>query len=494
MALGARSPRLVRQHLTESLTLALLSGTAGLVFAQWFAAGVLSLAPQGDAPVIDLRFDLPVVAFGLTLSVAAGLLVGLVPAWTLSRSAVRTALAAGVTVKRGWARRVGVGRPLVAAQIALSLVLLVVAGLLVRSLANLQSAQIGFASKGLVLFDLDATAAGYAPQQRNAATERIAASLRQLPHVGSVSWSSFALLNGLTWNTGITVEREAKTRPGACNLLWIAPGYHRTLKIPVLAGRTIDERDCSGTTRVAVVNQAFARKYFGGGSVLGHVVTFEDDPEPLRVEIVGLVGDTMYSRIRRGVEPIAFLADAQRALPIGPSFVLAYEGDQATLARDVTRLVHQLEPALPVMRLRSYQEQVARQLTMERSLSLAASAFGVVALLLAAIGLYGVVAFAVARRTSELGVRLALGATRRGVLRLVLTDSAKVIVPGACTGVAAALAATRLVKVVLYGLTPTDAGTMALAVALLLAVSAVAAFLPARRAAAIDPAEALRCE
>jgi ABC-type antimicrobial peptide transport system permease subunit len=242
------------------------------------------------------------------------------------------------------------------------------------------------------------------------------------------------------------------------------------------------------------VNRAFVSKYLKGGPALGRMVTLDLQPKPQPFEIVGVVRDTMYARLRRGLDPIAFLSEAQQDLPVGPAFVLATRADRARLARDITRVVHELEPALPVSRVRTFPEQVSQQLTIERGLSLVASAFGVVALLLAAIGLYGVVAFAVARRTAEVGVRLALGASRVDVLRLVLVDGARVIVPGTVVGVAAALGTTRLVRSFLYGLEPTDPATLAMSVVLLLAVAGFAAYLPARRAAAIDPVEALRCE
>ncbi len=494
LALGARPLRLVRQHLTESLLLAFISGAGGLLFSRWCAQAILALAPEKESLVIELGFDWRVTAFALAVSLVAGLFVGLVPAVRLSRAQVAGALRAGASVRTGWSRRVGLGRPLVGVQIALSLLLLVVAGLFVRSLANLQNVPLGFSTDGLVLFNLDPTAAGYSAEQKTAATERIATRLKQLPGVSAVSWSSMALVDNFSWNTRVSLDGDNGKRRPPCNLLWVGPGFHRALKIPLLAGRLFDERDGRGGPRVAIVNQAFAAKYLDGASPVGRMVTLDLEPKPQQFEIVGIVRDTKYARLRRGNDPIAFLSEAQQALPVGPVFVLGFAGDRAHLARDIVRTVHELEPTLPVTRIRTFEEQIGEQLAMERSLSLAASAFGVVALLLAAIGLYGVVAFAVARRTAEMGVRLALGASGRAVLRLLLADSAKVIVPGALVGMAAAVAATRLVRSVLYGLEPTDPKTLAAAVALLLVVAGVAAYLPARRAAAIDPVEALRCE
>ncbi len=493
LALGAGTLRLVRQHLTESLLLALLSGAAGLLFARWFADTILALAPQREALVLDLGFGWRTAGFALGLSILAGLAVGLVPAVSLARARVAGALKAGATVRAGWTHRLRVGRPLVGVQIALSLLLLVVAGLFVRSLANLESVPLGFKPDGLVLFGLDPTAAGYSPEQKAAATGRLAARLRGLPNVRAVTWSSFALLDNFSWNTSVRIPGTPKSGL-PCNLLWVAPGFHRALTIPLVAGRYLDERDGPGAPKAAVVNRSFVDKYLAGASPLGRFVTLDVQPKAQEFEIVGVVGDTRYARIRRGEQPIAFLAEAQQELPVGPAFVLATTGDRASLAREITRVVHELEPALPVMRVRTYREQIAQQLTMERSLSIVAAAFGAIALLLAAIGLYGVVAFGVARRTAEMGVRLALGASRAAVLHLVLLDGAKVILPGALVGTAAALAATRLVESVLFGLKPTDPATILASLLLLLAVAGVAAYVPARRAAGIDPVEALRSE
>jgi predicted permease len=303
-----------------------------------------------------------------------------------------------------------------------------------------------------------------------------------------------ALLDNFSWNTSLSLDGDSGEGRPPCNLLWVGPGFHQVLRIPLVAGRLFDERDGRGAPKVAVVNQAFVARYLKGGPVLGRMITLDLERKPQAFEIIGVVRDTKYARLRRGYDPIAFLSVGQQALPVGPVFVLATAGDRVHLAHDITRVVHELEPALPVTRVRTYPEQVGQQLAMERSLSLVASAFGVFSLLLAAIGLYGVVAFAVARRTAEMGVRLALGASRGAVLRLVLADSARVVVPGAVVGLAAAVAATRLVRSVLYGLEPTDPATLAMSVALLLAVAGLAAYLPARRAAGIDPVEALRCE
>jgi predicted permease len=494
LALGAGRLRVVRQHLTESLVLAAISGLAGSFFARWFAAAVLSLAPERTSLALDLGVSWRVVAFSVALSIVAGLAIGLAPAIALARSSVAQSMRAGLTVRTGWTHRVGLGRPLVALQIALSLLVLVVAGLFVKSLSNLESVPLGFNPEGVLLFTLDPVAAGYTPVQKLQATERIAARLRRVQGVKAVTWSSFALLEGIGWNTMVQVDGEsAKQRP-PCNLLGVEPTFHRTLQIPLVAGRLFDERDGATAPRVAIVSQSFVATYLKGASAVGRTFTAELERTPLVFEIVGVVRDAKYARLRREVSPVAYFPDAQQAIPMGPTFALKIDGAPKRATEDIRRIVHELEPTVPVVRIRTYAEQINEQLSMERSLSLLSAAFGVVALALAGIGLYGVVAFAVARRTAEMGIRLALGASRGTVLTLVLLDSAKVILPGACIGILAALAVTRMLESVLYGLTPTDPTTIAAATALLLAVASLAASIPARRAASVDPVEALRCE
>ena len=495
LALGAGRLRLVRQHLTESLMLAVISGAAGYLFARWFAQAIVSLAPERSSLVLDLGFSWRVLGFDLGISVLAGLLVGLAPAITLSRSSVANALRAGTTVRAGWKKhRVGVGRSLVAVQIALSLLVLVIAGLFVRSLGNLQAVPLGFNPEGVLLFSLDPTAAGYSPDQKVQATDRIANRLAQVPDIRAVTWSSFALVDNISWNTRVRVPGDPAEKRPPCNLLCVGPGFHRTLQIPLVAGRFFDQRDGPAAPKVAIVNQSFVAKYLGGAAPLGQTFTAKPDRDAVTFEIVGVVRDGTYARIRMPPSPVAYLPDVQHSIPMGPTFALKVAGGPGRVSAEINRIVHELEPTMPVSRVRTYAEQIGQQLAVERSLSLLSSAFGVVALLLAAIGLYGVVAFAVARRTAEMGVRLALGASRGAVLRLMLLDSAKVIVPGACVGMAAALAATRFVESILYGLKPTDPATIVAAMALLLAVAAIAVYIPARRAAGIDPVEALRCE
>lgn len=491
LALGAGRLRIVRQHLTESLVLAIVSGGVGFVFGRWFAGAIMEMA---HGLVLDLGITWREVGVAAATSVGAGLLVGLGPALTLSRSSVAGALRSGAAVRTGWGRRLGLRRPLVAVQIALSLLVLVVAGLFVRTLGNLQAVPLGLDADRVMLFEIDPTSAGYSPERKASATERIADRLRRLPAVSAVTWSSMALLDGRNWMTSVRVVGEPKQERSSC-LLSVGPGFHQALRIPLVAGRLFDERDGRSGPKVAVVNEAFVKLYFRGAWALGRTFLLEMDRSTQEFEVVGVVRDSKYARVRQENPPIAFFPSAQNAVPMGPVFLLKYREEAETrLAADIMRVVHELEPAVPVTGIRTFQEQVAEQLSTERSLSLVSSALGAVALLLAALGLYGVMAFAVTRRTGELGVRLALGASRAAVLRLVMADGARVVVPGACIGMAAAFGATRFLESMLFGLKPTDPLTLVAAAALLLSVASFAAYLPARRAAAIDPVEALRCE
>jgi predicted permease len=329
LALGAGRLRLVRQHLTEGLVLALLSGAAGFVFARWFAVAVVRLAPERSALVLDLAVTWREVAFAAGLSVAAGLLVGIVPAISLARSAVSASLRAGTTVRAGWRQRFGLGRPLVAVQIALSLLLLVVAGLFVRSLGNLQAIPLGLNPDGIVLFNLDPSAAGFTPERKEMATQRIGERLRRVPGVTAVTWSSFALLDNFSWNTRVSVPGEAVVKRPPCNLLWTGPAFHQMLEIPLVAGRLFDDRDGRTAPRVAVVNETFVKTYLKGAAPLGRIVTFDLQPEPRDIEIVGVVRDSKYARVRQETRPIAFFPEAQQRLPVGPVFALKVSGDAA---------------------------------------------------------------------------------------------------------------------------------------------------------------------
>ena len=493
LALGAGRGRLLRQHLTESLLLAGAAGLLGTTLAWWFGGLLLRLAPDPTSVVVDLGLDWRVGLFAAAASLLAGLVAGIVPAVAVSRTPVTGAVHAGTTTTGGWRRRVGLGKPLVAAQIALSLFLLIVAGLFARSLGNLQAQPLGFDASNLLLFDFDPGSAGYAPSGARQVVANISERLRVLPGVQTITWSTPALLGGGAYLSMFSVPDEPGSQPRTAAMMWVAPSFHRALGIGLVAGRHFDERDNLTAPKVAIVNERFAKTFCKDSSPLGRTVTMKIPNGGANYTVVGVVRDTKYTSMTETAAAIVFLADAQEPRPFSPTFYLRAAPGQSA-AEAVTRVAHDVAPAVPVVHVRTISSQVAEQLVTQQGLSTLSIAFGAMALLLSAVGLYALVAFAVARRTAEMGIRLALGASRPAILSLVLRDGAKVVIPGALLGLALAIWATRVLTTLLFGLKASDPLTLVGAAGLLIAVALVATVVPARRAASIDPTRALRCE
>lgn len=495
MSLGARRGQIVRQLLVESLVLAGVGAAGGLLVASWTGEALRGLLPEqmvrgGVAPGLDGR----VLGFTFLVTVATAVLFGLMPALQATRPDLTVALKEQVSGARRLWGGLGARRMLVAAQVALSLLLLFGAGLFLRSLRNLQAIDPGFRAENLVSFQVDAALAGYAPERTAQIYDRMAASLAALPGVTMVSSSDYQLLSGEASFVTVRVQGyEAKPGEDMNPLVAeVGPGYFEALRIPVLLGREFSEGDRIGAPRVAIVNEAFAKYYFRGESPVGRRFGIGDRNDEF--EIVGVVKGGKYADLRQEGVRHVYLPWRQGERPGQLTFYVrtGFVGPEAM--EQIRNAAASAAPGLAVTRMRGVEQEVDASLVNERLVALLCTIFGALATLLAAIGLYGVTSYAVARRTREIGIRLALGAGRGAVLGLVLREAAWMVVGGLGLGIPLALGVSRLISAQLYGLNPHDPIALGAAAALMAVVSVAAGLIPARRAAGMDPLGALRYE
>jgi predicted permease len=498
-ALGASGGRLARQLFTESLLLATAGAAVGVLVAVWSSRLIVAqISTANDRVFLPVGLDWNMLAFTAAVAAGTALLFGTVPA-------IRAARVAPIEAMKeqgrgtGSGRRVGLAGSLVVAQVALSLVLLVAAGLFVRSFASLATLDPGFDEDRVLLVHVDTRRAGLEPPARIAMYERLLAETRAVPGVASAALSVITPASGSAWNEVLDLpDRPDLTEMDhAVMLNLVTPGWFATLGIPLIAGRDISGTDRSGAPRVMVVNRAFVAKYVGRGDALGatiRLVTHHgDDPTPL--EIVGVVEDAVYDSPRDGAPPTMYWPLAQQKdVPAGLSLVVrSASGAPASLVRSVEAAALGTNGNLSLV-ARPLADQFGATMTQERLIAALSGFFGALALLLAAIGLYGVTAYAVTRRHIELGIRMALGSTSAGVVRLVLGRVVLLVASGVVVGVLASWWAAGIVKSLLFGLAPRDPATMVGAVAVLALVGGIAGWLPAARASRIDPARVLREE
>lgn len=386
---------------------------------------------------------------------------------------------------------------LVFMQVALSLPLLIGAGLFLHSLKNLRGIDIGFIKENVFLANLNPSLNGYTTDRIRAFYEDLLARVRSLPDVRAASLTTSSPISGSWDQLGIKVEgyQPGQDENMSPNAAVVSPGYFATLGIPFIAGRDFTEQDKASRTRVAMVNQTFARYFFGGSNPIGKHMTTNDDPgAPLDMEIVGLVEDAKYVRLNEKPRRHFYTPLAQEPRLFDMTLQVRTAGDSRRIADLIRAQVWELDPNLPIYAATTLQIQIDDSLTGERLMTWLSSAFGILATLLAALGLSGVVAFSVARRTQEIGIRVVLGSRRSDILRLILSQTALPVLLGLAVGLASAFALSRLLAGMLYEVRPSDPLTYAAASMLLGAVATIAAYLPARRAAKVDPAVALRCE
>jgi predicted permease len=496
LALGAGRPRLIRQLLTENMMLACFGGAAGLVLANWGARLLVALVPRSSTPlVLDVAPNFRVLIFSIAISMLTGILFGLAPAIHSTRldltPALKQAPAYGAS-----SRRLGFGGALVAVQLALSLVVLTGAGLFVRTLVNLNSVELGFDRRNLLLFSVNGTLSSYKDAAVTSLYERIRESVAAHPAVESVTLSGHRLIGG-----GARIESFFLKNLSVAERkvdVWLhltGARFFETMRIPVLIGRGIGERDVRSAAQIAVVNESFVRRFLNGTSPLGARIRWESTSEPGDIEIVGIVRNAKYTSIQDDAPATVYLPYLQHPGAINEmSFEVRTLGNPLAIAADVRRAVAAIDKNVPLSDMQTQVQQIDRFLMKERLFATLSGAFGVLALILAAIGLYGTISYAAARRTSEIGIRMALGASRSSVLWLILRGTLAMLGVGIVVGLPASLAAARLVRSQLFGLSAMDPASLSGAVVVLGVLAMAAGWIPARRAARVDPMTALRYE
>ena len=497
-ALGASRGRVIRQLLTESVMTALAGAAAGLLLSSWGVRALIAAAPDGIPRLNEVGVDARVVAFTGVVAVATGVLFGIMPALTASRTDVNDALKDG---GRGGVAPRRVGQMLVASEVALAIVLLVAAGLLIRSLAHVQDVASGFDPRSLLTLRLSLPQSRYPTFQKGEAFfDALFDRLRSHGDIVGVAATNALPFGGVGGSRSFRIEGRAPLRPGESmeeQLRIVTDGYFGVMSIPVVAGREFTSRDTLATPRVAVVNVAFARKHFPDGPALGHRVSFEQD-SPVWYEIVGVVGNVKHRGLDAADRPELYVPYRQplfASWTVRPMFVVARAASAPFAAAPAIRQeLAQLDRDQPISDVRTMEERVDQSLTSRRFNTALLALFAALALALAAVGIYGVASCSVTERTHEIGVRVALGAQRRDVVAMVMRQGMRATAAGTVAGVGAALAITRVIASLLYGVGAADPATFAVIPALLAAVSLAACYLPARRATRVDPLSALRTD
>jgi predicted permease len=495
LALGAGRGRVIQQLLTESVMLSVAGAALGVLVAFWGASGLAEfLAANSYHPFkLDLQPDARVLLFTIGVALLTGIGFGLAPAFRGTRIDVAPTLKENAgslsAASHAGGRRFGLGSSLVVTQVALSMVVLIGAGLLLRTLEKLKSINPGFDTSNVLLFSIDPTLAGYKEENIQNVYDELERRLLALPGVVSASYSSDALLDGGLWTSGVHIEGQPEKSTVDVQMLAAGPDFFETMRIRLVKGRTFRAPDMRAKQEVAVVNEAFVRKFLESRDVIGMHLGGTDTGDPQR-EIIGVVADTKYDDMRKADEPTAYVPLKNGQL----TFALRTAAVPSSLIPAVRRVVNDVDENLPVIAVRTQSQTIDRLLFNERLVARLSSLFGALGLLLACIGLYGLLSYEVARRTREIGIRAALGAQRRDVLRMVVKQGLALVVFGAVAGVIASIAVTRFLQSLLFGVRATDPWTFAAVCALLVFVGMLACYIPARRATRVDPMVALRYE
>ena len=495
LAVGARQTRLVRQVLTESALLAGLGGLAGIFLAWWGSRMLVVMASDGPEVLpVDVTPNLRILAFTLLASLIAAIAFGIAPALRAASVAPNNSLKAGRTGTTGIFQS-RLGKMLVIGQVALSLLLLVGAGLFLRTLINLQSIPSGFKQENVVLFSLDPSVTGFkADDPRLPALFRdVETQVKSVPGVQSAAFAFFVFHQGQWSSVVATANQEITNAKINVRNNVIGPDYFNAMGIPLTLGRGFTDTDTAKTQKVAVISEAMAARIFPGESPLGKRFGINGQQSQNDWEVIGVAKDAKYGSLTETPLFMAYYLHSQQPQHLG-NFVVRISGAPDSVIAQVRQTIKRVNRNLPIDDVVTLEDHVGRSLVQQKLVARLGSVFGLLALLLACIGLYGLMSYAVARRTNEIGIRIALGAKPLAVLWLVLREVLLLVLLGLVLGLLASLMTTKSAAALLYGLKPNDPLTIALAAALLLAVAVVAGYLPARRAAAVDPIRALREE
>jgi predicted permease len=485
---------LIRQLLSESLILATLGGAVGLLVAQWTLHLIASILPEQAAETFRIELDSTVLLFAAALTIGTGLLFGLFPALHSTRPDLLSALK-GQAGQPSGAKGAALFRTSLAVfQIAISMTLLIAAGLFVKSLANVSRVDLGLKTENVVTFGISPELNAYSQERSQALFSRIEDSFAALPGVTGVTSAVVPVLAGSNWGTDVTVQgfQRGPDIDSNARFNMVGPDYFKTLGIPLLAGREFTRQDVLQAPKVAIVNETFAKKFKLGSDAVGKLMT--DDGEQLDTLIIGLAKDAKYSEVKDAVPPLFFVPYKQTARIRGMTFYVKTAADPGQLVAQVSGLMRQLDPNLPVEELRTLTQQAQQNVFMDRFIGIMSTSFAVLATLLAAMGLYGVLAYTVAQRTREIGLRMALGAAPARVRLMVLRQVGGMTIVGGAIGLLLAAWIGRLAEGILFNMQGRDPLVFAGATMTLAVVALAAGFIPAHRASRVDPMTALRYE
>jgi len=498
LAIGSSRARMLQQLLTESVLLSVAGGVAGLGLAVAMVKGLLAFLPTVvTGYAISSSPDWRMLAFTFALSLLTGIGFGMAPAIQSTHPNISLTLKEQAGAIGGDGAQVTFRKILVAAQVTLSL-LLIGAGLFARSLSNLHSLDPGFRIRNLVQFSVSPRAIGYSANRSLEFFRKLEEGLRRIPGVHSAASANMAVLTGNEWDMWVTIDSfdRKSGEPPDPHFNAVSSEYFETLGIPVLQGRAFTPKDDANAPKVAVVNARFARRYFGNGIAVGHKFGVGSSPStPTDIEIVGVVGDTRYESLRDEIPLEVYLSNRQQSGGMfGQVVYVRTERDADNAFRAIRAVVREIEPNIPIVNMMTLERQLEESLITERMIAALSTVFGLLATVLATLGLYGVMAYTVARRSREIGIRIALGARSGNVVWLVMREVLLLVAGGVGIGLPTALALSKLVRAQLYGVEPDDPLSIAAATLLLAAVAVLAGYVPARRASGYDPVRVLRYE